>query len=94
MSWFRKAKEVLDPLMGKTVIHFTTHGCMATEHEFDYIGTIVGTAYPAGDRKFYKVKVLKDKYGELRNNPKEINIRLAPVWYLQSLGADFYIYYD
>ena len=94
MSWFRKAKEVLDPLMGKTVIHFTTHGCMATEHEFNCIGTIIGTEY-LGTNKLYRVKVLKNKYGqEARNYTEPLPEFMVPSWYLQSLGADFYIAYD
>lgn len=81
---------------GKTVIHFTTHGCMGTEHEFDYIGTIVGKVYPPiGDGKlFYKIKVLKSKKWELRDHPDKPEYESVASWYLQDLGGDFYIAYD
>jgi hypothetical protein len=84
----------IDPLMGKTVIHFTTHGCMATIHEFDYIGTIVNSSIKEGRYKMYQVKVLKDKNGELRDNNVKDELRAIPSWYLQDLGGDFLIAYD
>ncbi len=91
-----KAPALIDPLMGKTVIHFETHGCMGTTHEFDYIGTIVDTTYPrfCDGKKFYVVKVLKDKRGELRDNNRKDETRTVPYWYLQDLGGDFLIAYD
>lgn len=82
--------------MNKTVIHFTTHGCMAQIHEFDWIGKIVGTEYPThcDGKMFYKVKVLKDQRGESRDNNVKNEFELVPSWYLQDLGGDFYIAYD
>ena len=90
------APAVIDPLMGKTVIHFTTHGCQATIHEFDYIGIIIDTTYPryCDGKKFYVVKVLKDRGGELRDNNTKDKTNTIPSWYLQDLGVDFLIAYD
>lgn len=98
----KKVPAVIDPLMGKTVIHFTTHGCMATIHEFDYIGKIVDSFIKedkmvmnlVSRHKFYKVKVLKDRRGEARDNGVEDEFRDVPSWYLQDLGGDFLIAYD
>jgi len=83
-------------MIGKTVIRFTTHGCMATIHEFDYIGIIVGCEYPihCDGKMYYKIKVLKSKEGELRDNPEDVTFERIPSWYLQNLGGDFYIAYD
>jgi len=97
LNLFRKAKEVTDPMMGKTVIHFTTHGCQATIHEFHYIGKIVGTTYPkfCDGLKFYTVDVLTDRSGEKRDNRVILKeFEEVPAHYLQSLGGDFYIAYD
>ena len=94
---FKNAKvpSVIDPLMGKTVIHFTTHGCMATIHEFDYIGKIVDVEYKEDDRyKMYKVEVLKNNEGERRDNNLITLYEHVPSWYLQDLGGDFLIAYD
>lgn len=95
---FQRAKvpAAVDPLMGKTVIHFTTHGCMGTEHEFDYIGKIADTVYPehCAGNKFYKVEILKDKRGEKRDGDLISEHGNVPSWYLQDLGGDFLIAYD
>ena len=81
---------------GKTVIHFTTHGCMGEQHEFDYIGVIVGKTYPrhCDGKMFYKVKVLKNKNGYELRDSKEEKFEEVPSWYLQNLGGDFYCVYD
>jgi hypothetical protein len=91
-----KAPAIIDPLMGKTVIHFTTHGCQATIHEFDYIGKIVDTVYPryCDGKKFYKVEILKGPGGEKRDGNLKENYATVPSWYLQDLGGDFLIAYD
>ena len=85
-------------IKGRTVIHFTSHGCMGNIHEFDWIGIVVGTSYPFSDDKmFYKVKILKNNKGyELRNikNNTEILYEEVPSWYLQKLGGDFFCVYD
>lgn len=89
MNWiFRKTKELVDPMIGKTVIHFTTHGCMAQIEEFDYIGEIVGICYPKHFQgsMFYEVKVLKGGNGE--------TTRQAPSWYLMKLNDKTFVYYD
>ncbi|MES2428290.1 MAG: hypothetical protein V4560_15020 [Bacteroidota bacterium] len=96
LNFFRKAKAVVDPMIGQTIIHFTTHGCQATEHEFDYIGKIVGTTYPrlCQGKMFYKVEVLKDRCGEKRDERVIKEFQEVPSWYLQNIGANFYIAYD
>lgn len=86
-------------MKGKTIIHFKQHGCMASTHEFDWIGVIIGVTYPiyCGGKMFYKVKVLKNKKGyELRDvkSDDEIIYEEVPSWYLQNLGGDFYCFYD
>ena len=95
---FKKIKELIDPKIGKTVIHFTTHGCMATIHEFDYIGKIIGIESHkdfSGGKFLYVVKVLKDRHGgEKRNNNLEREYEQVPSWYLKNIGGDFYIVYD
>lgn len=85
-----KVSEVIDPLMGHTVIHFTSHGCMGTIEKFDYIGKIVGKTYPrlCDGKMFYKIEVLKDQSGA-SSEFKEV-----PSWYLQDLGGNFFIAYD
>lgn len=71
---------------GKTIIHFTTHGCQAQIHEFDYIGVIVDMEYRDHDRHlFYKVKILKDRRGEQRDNSLQDEYRYIPSWYLQQM---------
>lgn len=91
---------ILDPLIGKTVIHFTTHGCQATIHEFDYIGKIIDVVYKEDSmntkRKLYVVEILKDTHGEKRDNNLKNTSASAriPSWYLQDLGGDFLIAYD
>jgi len=68
---------------------------MATIHEFDYIGVIVGKTYPkhCDGEMYYKVKVLKNKNGyELRDSKEEI-FEEVPSWYIQDLGGDFYCVY-
>lgn len=83
--------------INKTVIHFTTHGCMGTVHEFDWIGKIVDITYPkhCDGKLFYKVQILKDRTGgELRNNNLKNEFENIPSWYLQDLGGDFFVVYD
>ena len=90
-----EATKIVDPMIGKTVIHFTTHGCMATIHEFDYIGVIVDSAYPEqfDGKMVYVVDVLKSSRGEKRDGVEHKRVTVAS-WYLQNLGGDFYIAYD
>ena len=92
-----KTDIIHENMIGKTVIRFTTHGCMATIHEFDYIGVIVekrNAKYCGDGKMFYRVKVLKNKNGyELRDSKEDI-FREVPSWYLQNLGGDFYVVYD
>lgn len=87
---FRKLREVIDPMIGQTVIHFISHGCMGTEEEFDYIGKIIGIADPgyySGSTPplFYKVKIEKGKPGR--------DFAKIPSWYLLKKNG-FYIAYD
>ncbi len=49
---------ILDKNIGKTVIRFSTHGCMGQVDEFDYLGTIKDIVYH-DEHKFYKVEILK-----------------------------------
>lgn len=86
-----------DKFLNKTVIHFSTHGCMANIEEFEWIGKIVGKTYPKScdGKLFYQIKVLKCKFGELRNTPKlEPQFIEIPSWYIQNLGENIYIIYD
>lgn len=97
LSFFKKKlSKIIDPMIGKTVIHFTTHGCMATIHEFDFIGTVVDVVHPEHCRneKFYKVQVLKSKHGEKRDGNIEREYESVASWYLQNIGGDFYVAYD
>lgn len=59
--------KIIDPLIGKTVINFITHGCQGEIHEFNYIGKIVDVDNNYGDwyynQKYYKVQILKDTLG-------------------------------
>ncbi len=81
---------------GKTVIHFTTHGCMGNIHEFNYIGVITGITYPrlCNGSMFYKIKVLKNKESELRDDLSNVKYEKINHSSLQKLGGDFYIAYD
>ena len=56
LNYFTKYK-----YLNKTVIHFSTHGCMGIEHEFEWIGIIVDTLEKFEGKLFYKVEILKDK---------------------------------
>lgn len=82
--------KLIDPMIGQTVIRFTTHGCMGEINEFDYIGTIVDSAQGG---KFYKVEVFKSKHGEKREKNLLYDFDEVPSWYLQKMG-NFYIAYD
>lgn len=97
MKWFSKRlKEIIDPMLGQTVIHFITHGCMAEQHEFEYIGVIVGTTYPrlCDGKKFYRVQVEKYKGLERRDGSfDKFEFQEVPSWYLQKMNG-FYIAYD
>jgi hypothetical protein len=96
MNIFRKISEKIDPMVGKTVVHFTTHGCMAHIHEFDFIGKIIGITYPplCAGKKFYKVEVLKDNNGEKRDRNLKESFKEVASWYLQKMGKDLFIAYD
>jgi hypothetical protein len=96
MGFFSKILNATDPKIGKTVIRFTTHGCMGQTDEFDFIGKIVGIAYPkhCDGKKFYKVEVLKAGSYEKRNNNLKREYEEVPAWYLQDIGGDFFVAYD
>jgi hypothetical protein len=83
-------------MIGKTVIHFTTHGCQAQTHEFHYLGRIVARTYPREDKtlKYYKVEVLKYHSAEKRDKNLPFDFIEVPSWYLQNIGGDFYVAYD
>lgn len=95
---FKRLSKIVDPMIGKTVIRFTTHGCQAQIHEFSFIGTIVDTVYHQDgfnrDLKFYKVEVLKSPAGEKRDNMLKREFEEVAAWYLQNIGGDFYVCYD
>jgi len=80
-------------LKGKKIIKFTTHGCMGNDHEFDYIGVIIGKKRLDGS-KYLEVKVLKDNMRELRDKPEEPRFELIPAWYIQDIGNGTFVIYD
>jgi hypothetical protein len=82
-SLFRR----IDPMINKMVVHFITHGCMAQENEFDFIGKIVGVEYKRG-MKFYKIDVFLDKHTNVNESV------LAPSWYLHHAKENLYVYFD
>lgn len=94
--------KLVDPMIGQTVVHFVTHGCMGTEHEFNYIGIIVDSE-PTEDNiyikghgigVYYKVRALKDQGGESRNKDGcKREFYSVPSWYIQNLGG-MYVAYD
>ncbi len=77
----------LDINIGKTVLHFTTHGCMGTIHEFDYVGIITDVVteqgYPV--TKTYTINILKSSQGEKRDGIK-ITRKLTN-WQIQDIGG-------
>lgn len=96
MKLFRFFKEKIDPKIGSTVVHFTTHGFMGEIHKLDYIGTLVNTGKRehCGNTEFYKVKLHADgKSNEARNG-----IELIDKWvadhYLQFISPGLYFAYD
>jgi hypothetical protein len=93
LKWFKK---IVDPMIGKTVIRFTTHGCQAQIHEFDYIGKIIEPAYPLKDKtkKFYKVEVLKCGSTEKRDKNLPFDFIEVASWYLQKLDENIFVAYD
>ncbi len=83
----------LDPVIGSTVTHFITHGCMAEIHKFDYIGVIKDIQYK-DEHKFYKVEIIKNKEGYYMSDINLIRkTKLIASWYLIKKG-NFYIVYD
>jgi len=83
-------------MYGKTVTHYTTHGCMATIHEFNYCGVIVGITYPrfGNGNMCYKIKVFKNKNGYILNKAnKPILYEEIPSWHLRKLYG-IYVAYD
>lgn len=100
LRFFNKPKEVvqefIDPMIGKTIIHFQTHGCQGEIEEFNYIGKIIGITYPrlSQGKKFYKIEVFKDEFGEKRDGNLRDEITEVPSWYLQKLDSNIYIAYD
>lgn len=93
IRWFLEKmflKGIEGSMVGKTVIHFTSHGCMGTNDEFDYIGVIIDIK-TIRDKLYYEVDLLKNKTGEKRDGLEKTE--LIPCWYLQNMG-NFYIAYD
>jgi hypothetical protein len=97
-----RSANIVDPMIGKTLIHYTTHGCMATIHEFDYIGTITEVVWKDDwvgkykrQHKFYKVEVLKDKAGNEKRDGtlSHQHIEIAS-WYCKGLSNNLFIAYD
>jgi hypothetical protein len=92
---FKILEKFADPMIGKTVVHFTTHGCQAQIHEFDYLGTIMDITYPKEKaKKFYKVEVLKYGSAEKRNGNLPFEFIEVPSWYLQKFSENIYVAYD
>ena len=94
MWLFRIFKNITDPYIGKTVIRFTTHGCMAQNQEFDYIGTIIGSYKRPDGSKMYEVVVLKKGSLDRRDVGFAMPLEHVPSWYLQNIGGDFLVTYD
>jgi hypothetical protein len=95
MKFFKKLREVIDPMIGKTVIGFRTSGCMGTIHTFKFIGKIVGISYPikGSNTMFYSVRILKDPTAERRDGYFVRNEEV-PAKDLQNIGGNFYVYYE
>jgi hypothetical protein len=92
--WPFKLKKLIDPYIGKTVIRFTTHGCMAQIHEFDYIGTIVDFKINSAGLKLYIVDILKCGSLEKRDGNLKSEQETIAHHYLQNIGGKFLIAYD
>lgn len=94
MKWkfWRNIENVVDPNIGKTIVHFISHGCMAEQHEFDYIGTIVEvtTRKNCGNLKFYKVEVWKKGSSESIERQYEY----VAAHYIQNIGGGALVAYD
>jgi len=92
-GWFKK---VTDPMIGKTVIHFTTHGCQGQCHEFYYFGKIIEPIYLTNNKslKYYKVEVLKHRSTEKRDGNLKLHFINVPAWYLQKFSENIYVAYD
>ena len=58
---FTVFKNAIDPFIGKTVVRFTTHGCMGQDQEFSYVGTIVGSKVSWQGYKEYILEAYKDE---------------------------------
>ncbi len=81
-------------LRGSKISHFTTHGCMGNQHDFNYLGIIVDKIF-ADEGPFWKIKVLKNRSGELRDKKdKKIEYQSIPTWYVQDIGHGTYVAYD
>jgi spore coat polysaccharide biosynthesis protein SpsF (cytidylyltransferase family) len=91
---FNKFKKLVDPYVGKTVIRFTTHGCMAQIHQFDYIGTIVDFKRNDSGLKLYIVEVLKCGSLEKRDRNLKSEQETIASHYLQNIGGNFLVAYD
>lgn len=83
-------------MIGKTVIHFTTHGCMGQDHQFYYFGKIIEPCYPTNDKslKYYKIEVLKYQSTEKRDGNLKFDFINVPAWYLQKLDENIFVAYD
>ena len=93
--FFKRFKKLIDPKIGKSVIHFTTHGCQAQIHEFYYFGTIVDVSYPHNNNlKYYKVEVLKHGPNEKRDGNLSFDFIDVPSWYLQKFNENIFVAYD
>jgi hypothetical protein len=91
MNFFRRIfRQVTDSNIGKTVVRFRTRGCMAQDHEFDYIGKIL--FLDAGGA--YVVEVLKSGSFEKRDGNLKYEYERVFPSYLQNIGGDFLVAYD
>lgn len=89
MNWFKKT--LASPLP-KIVICFQQNGCMATELEFQWIGTVAGTYVSEGGTTVYQIQPLIKGSSENRNY-KDKPLPIQEAWQLQHLGLNLYIHY-
>jgi hypothetical protein len=85
------AVNIQDPMMRKTVIHFT-------KHEFDYIGYIKASyhseLYEGKSKLRYLIQVLKGSGGEARDSNLINSTESVSASDLQQLSDSVYICYD
>ena len=89
LDWFKPKFKYLN----KKIICFSEHGCMATQHEFEWIGIIKEKVYSNEGSLFYNVQILKDKTGELRDGNLKQEFEKIPSWYIQDLENKTLIIY-